>query len=427
MDNENQTQLVKPAQSDGFLNKQREVHKELSITVRRTMFTMLAYCVSCAVIIAQPDVPFVLTSSGVEIPVINVAVNLKAFLLVGPLGLIAITIYLHLFLIKLKQMTGLEEYDKQPFLFNFQDRFSRFLKFLILYALPPFLMLAFSWKAAVLDEAWRTGMYFATIIVTFGMFLLYSKPKLKDRHLITVIFLIIGIVVSVGMIAFLSFELSQYITRNLNLERAQLTETKLQEMNLGRANLRYANLSKADLRGVNLGSANLRGADLSKANLSRANLSGADLRGANFDGAFLEFSYLVGSRLDETTVIHPKWRIVWELATREDRAEADFWDGYIGADLSEANLSGTYLGRTLLMDVDLSRADLGGANLSEANLKGANLSGTDLREVNLSGAVQLTADQLCEAKALDSATLGPELKKQTENRCPQLFPHLGSR
>jgi len=100
--------------------KLRERHKEISATVRRTMFALLAYSASCAVIIVQPDLPFVLTSSGVKVPVINVAVNLNAFLIVGPLGLIAITIYLHIFLEKLDRITELSEDDKQPFLFNFQ-------------------------------------------------------------------------------------------------------------------------------------------------------------------------------------------------------------------------------------------------------------------------------------------------------------------
>ena len=107
------------------------------------MFAMLAYSASCAVIMAQPDVPFVLTSSGVKIPVINVAVNLKAFLVVGPLGLTAITAYLHLFLSKLDGIGELDEYDKQPFIFNFKDKFSRTIRFLIFYATPPIVMLGF--------------------------------------------------------------------------------------------------------------------------------------------------------------------------------------------------------------------------------------------------------------------------------------------
>jgi len=215
MENGNQARSDEPTQSDSSLNKQCETHKVLSVTTRRTMFVLLAYSVFCAVIIAQTDVPFVLTSSGVQIPVINVSVNLKAFLLVGPLGLIAITTYLHLFLAKLDRITGLDEHDKHPFIFNFQDRFSRFLRFLVFYATPPIVMVGFSWKSAVTE--WRMLMYFATMLVTVVMFLLYSKSrhrplsskqptgyKAKPQSTICVIIsryinVIIGIVAVAGM------------------------------------------------------------------------------------------------------------------------------------------------------------------------------------------------------------------------------------
>ena len=82
MDNGSQVRSDEPTQSESSLNKHRERHKELSVIVRRTMYAMIAYSASCGVIIAQPDVPFVLTSSGVHIPVINVAVNLKSFMIV---------------------------------------------------------------------------------------------------------------------------------------------------------------------------------------------------------------------------------------------------------------------------------------------------------------------------------------------------------
>jgi hypothetical protein len=57
------------------------MYKKIYAKTCKEIYCFLAYSASCGVIIAQPDVPFVLTSSGVQIPVICVAVNLKAFLL----------------------------------------------------------------------------------------------------------------------------------------------------------------------------------------------------------------------------------------------------------------------------------------------------------------------------------------------------------
>ena len=56
------------------------------------------------------------------------------------------------------------------------------------------------------------------------------------------------------------------------------------------------------------------------------------------------------------------------------------------ADLSGADLSGTYLNRADLSGADLSWTDLSRAYLSGADLSGANLSGTDLSRADLSGA-----------------------------------------
>jgi len=153
----------------------QKLHDELSATIRRSMFALLVYSASCGVIVAQPDVPFVLTASGVRIPVINADVNLNAFLIVGPLGLIVITGYLHLFLAKLDGINGIYEYEKRPFLFNFKDCISQFLSFLVFYATPILMMIAFSWKSSV--TTYRIFMYFSTSIVTAGIIWLYLKRR----------------------------------------------------------------------------------------------------------------------------------------------------------------------------------------------------------------------------------------------------------
>ncbi len=76
--------------------------------------------------------------------------------------------------------------------------------------------------------------------------------------------------------------------------------------------------------------------DLSGTDLYMIDLRGADLRGANLRGA----------RIDETTQIDDKWRLVWVIANQ----------GAVGWDLT-----GTYLGD----------ANLTGANLRDADLRGA--------------------------------------------------------
>jgi uncharacterized protein YjbI with pentapeptide repeats len=120
-------------------------------------------------------------------------------------------------------------------------------------------------------------------------------------------------------------------------------------------NLSDARLDGLDLRGFDLSHANLwmarlRKADLSSANLYAAQMSEADLRGATLDQAQLKFAVL--SRVDLT-----------------------------GAKLRGADLTGASLRRALLR-----RADLGDANLRHVSLAGADVDGAILRGCQVYGA-----------------------------------------
>ena len=74
----------------------------------------------------------------------------------------------------------------------------------------------------------------------------------------------------------------------------------------------------------------------------------------------LRWAKLRQARIDATTLMDDKWKLVWHIVTH----------GAAGENLSEK---------------DLSWANLRFANMSGANLSGANLSEADLGKVNLSG------------------------------------------
>ena len=82
----------------------------------------------------------------------------------------------------------------------------------------------------------------------------------------------------------------------------------------------------------------------------------------------------------------------WE-EMRADLSDANLIGTYLlNADLRGANLIGTYLLNADLCNADLSETDLCGANLSEADLRGAKLCNADLRGVCLSRANLTGAD-----------------------------------
>ena len=85
-------------------------------------------------------------------------------------------------------------------------------------------------------------------------------------------------------------DLSQADLREIQLQKADLSNTnlnkaKLQFSNLTGANLQGTSLKKAKFQEANLQSANLKNADLSGAGMLESNLQYADLENANLEGA----------------------------------------------------------------------------------------------------------------------------------------------
>jgi nucleotide-binding universal stress UspA family protein/uncharacterized protein YjbI with pentapeptide repeats len=155
--------------------------------------------------------------------------------------------------------------------------------------------------------------------------------------------------------------------RKADLRGADLRLSILKGVDLTGADLEKANLSGADLTRSNLQMANLAGANLVRSNLSRSELIGADLGEANLEGANLSRADLMGAKL-------------------------------VGADLSRANLRQVHLSRAdlykaELVKSDLRQADLGGVNAG-ANMIEANLIGANLGQTNLTDVVGLTQDMI---------------------------------
>lgn len=86
--------------------------------------------------------------------------------------------------------------------------------------------------------------------------------------------------------------------KELDVGRADLSNT-----NLWGEDLRCVQLGGADLSNANLSCADLRCADLSEANLRNANLKNADLRCANLYGADLSGADLSGANLTEAILM----------------------------------------------------------------------------------------------------------------------------
>ena len=340
----------------------KERHDELSKDIRKTALLVVSYSFFCFLALGQSDEMSVSETLQLQIPFANTGINPKTFLFVGPLILILLTSYLHIFIREWSKVsrifTGFTG-STLPYIFNLDFWFAKALTVFTFYFLPVIVLLGFAATARAHPYFWYWYILVELTAVVMLLCFLTHKNKFPRKiwyspwNLLSVIF---WSLLFVGGICFGHF--SYYKSKPLLLKYAELSKNDLSGYNLGFANLFEAKLSEANLRGIKLKRAILGGADLRKAALTEADLSKTLLKGANLEGAFL----------------------------------------------LKANLKGASLKKANLKAVILYAANLEGANLEGANLEGANLEHTDLRARNID------CEQIKKAKVYASTKLPEYLK-----------------
>ncbi|MFQ4146752.1 pentapeptide repeat-containing protein [Chlorogloeopsis sp. ULAP02] len=182
-----------------------------------------------------------------------------------------------------------------------------------------------------------------------------------------------------------------------NLENAKLCGTILYEANLRSCNLQAANFSGANLNRANLAEANLRSANLSGASLRAANLSGANLYKANLQGANLKVADLSKAKLFLANL----------QGAKLGKAKLQL-SGLIGANLKGANLNGADLEQANLNAAKLQQTEIFFANLDQASLREADLLGANLMGANLQQAMFHEAN-LCGTNLMGANLFGANL------------------
>lgn len=196
-------------------------------------------------------------------------------------------------------------------------------------------------------------------------------------------------------------DLSNINFSNSILIGSDFSESKIKRINVNGANLSGSIFDKANISGdltnsdlsyvkgteTKLGG-DLIGTDLTGATLKKATIYG-DLNGANLENANLEGASiykLSGAKLKNTNLNHINSR------SNNFRRPSDFINVDLsGFDLSGSDLSETNFGRSKFVNTKLIKANLAGSKLRDTNFKGADLSGADLSssrygQTDLSGA-----------------------------------------
>ncbi|MGN6365416.1 pentapeptide repeat-containing protein [Asticcacaulis taihuensis] len=182
------------------------------------------------------------------------------------------------------------------------------------------------------------------------------------------------------------FKLRKAGGRIANLSYINLTDMKLEGVDLSDANLTGARLYGASLRDANFTRANLYGCDLRNADLRFARFDRADLRGACLRGANLTAASLIGADLREGMIAFKDEKQGLRLMKHEKRAGELDHAIFNGADLSGARMNGMQAVSADFRDANVAGAVMSQAKLRKANLSGANLTGADLNGADVSGA-----------------------------------------
>jgi uncharacterized protein YjbI with pentapeptide repeats len=383
--------------SPDLISKARD---ETATQVTRIGLTFLGTAAFCLLSLLSPDSALLGGSEKINVPLGIGPVSFVGFMLLGPAVLIALRVYLQIYVehsMRLDRLVCSLSTVRAPTLVPLDNRLIRLVSVVIFYGLLPVAILLFAWKAAAFS-AWGLGLFsVAVAVIVSHVILPFSRLSWRPKALLSVSAAIIagGAMLGLGP-PYRPFLLSranladqwlhgeQLREANLesaNLSRADLSSANLRSADLRSANLRGANLSHADLRSANLSGAELFDADLSGAQLLRANVGGVDLRGARLSGAGLSGANLPGANLNSADLSGAQLFF------------ADLRDANLSnAKLSNANLSGAKLNSASLRDANLSNANLRGANLDSANLVRADLKEADLSGAKLSGANLTSAD-----------------------------------
>ena len=370
-------------------------HDEASLTIRRVMLVIVAYAAFCLFTLSAPDAELV--KDQIKLPLLDVPVDLADFLVVGPLLLIGLAVYLHIFVGQWRAGPWLPASERLPFLFNMEGVIPRLLAGFLLYWLTPLVLFAFVYKAGPhLPDADRAFLTLLALLITAVLIgaQIRRTPAAGRRRL--------------GYrTLWLLFPLSLLLI--VSSASIWLAEVDRAAVNRGFASFTggvgdYAVDSLAALgvgeeepTDIQVAAAFVESPDDERPPSVTEPAPEAEALTAGPEAA--PPTPLPSATEEGTPPADTQQRQMPAQQTQKflgrgldlagaDLTKVDLTDrDLVRADLRNANLAGVNLEGQFLMGADLRGADLTGANLSDASLREANLEGADLTDADLSGAL----------------------------------------
>jgi hypothetical protein len=283
--------------SPDLIGKARD---ETATQVTRIGLTFVGTAAFCLLSLFSPDSALLGGSEKINLPFAG-PVSFFGFMLLGPAVLIALRVYLEIYVEhadRLDRLARSVSAVRAPTLVPLRNSLIRLFSGLTYYALLPVGMLLFAWKAAVFPD-WGSSLFsVAVAVIASHVMLPFRRLSWRSKGLLSVSVAIIA----GGLIFGFGPPRRPFDLIHANLSGQWLLREDLRQASLQSANLSGAQLFGADLSGANLSAANLSGANLNFANLSGANLSVANLSNANVIGANLSNANVISANLSEASL-----------------------------------------------------------------------------------------------------------------------------
>ena len=286
--------------------------KQLALTIRRTMIALVVFALFCVLALSAPDSRLFSVGPTIGLPFADIEVSYIVFLYIGPLILVAICGYLHVFLGQLASAHADSEARQFPAIFNLQDHTARSLSLFLFYGLTPAVLGYFAYRGAARSELAPWLIISGTVVTLSLLGLLLWRARHWSRTNRQAAGSVVAVIIVLLAIdsAWQNWPVEEpdpernlifgpVLKRSWNLRGAGLHEADLRGVDLTRADLTEADISHANLRQAYLSEAILIGTNLAHTRLIRA-----DFRGANLNSAKLENAQLEGADLRDTNLSH---------------------------------------------------------------------------------------------------------------------------
>lgn len=290
-------------------------HRATSETIRRTMLGLIGFALYCLLTLGAPDANLLTGGSSIPIPFANASTSFPTFVFLAPLVIVALAIYMHVFIGHLRRFSSTRVEDRLPSLFNLDQGLPRLLVYLIFYWLCPVVLAAFAWKAAARSEGplvvafagfATSGFLMAQVRRNTFSGIVLARVILWLLLLATASLAVYSSAVSVDQelwFPWRAWRLEGANLQDVNLRGARLKKARfhgavLEGADFSRAQLRRARFRDADLRNALFERADLRRVDFRQARLDGAVMTEANLRYANVEGTDLRYVAFASYQLD---------------------------------------------------------------------------------------------------------------------------------